>query len=376
MDAIVQFLRNALCTVKNFNVLGDSFLYDPNVTARYYNFPPPLDQTTPLEILISFTQLYALITVSISGYKLLANSGVKKLQLISRLVSVQVERNDDDDAKKDKNEAVARRIVTESLLEESDVAIRSFFVGVNVLAIGISFFWLVANSYHVTSTDWIGGVAGLINALTVAEIGLLVLLYYMIKDARKAMRKSSEMKKFASKISKSKGYSDVNSLTVEEYGWLSEGDDNSTSPFFWADGDIASNPATDGKMLTKAEDAVASKLAAFAKNVDSNVAEAILAKSEVSRFEGLREYVYLVINFFAFYGYASCILVYYFQDENNQPNFIRAALLWLPNADADWLGNAVGDFMWTIEPLVILSSPLVVESIAPKKGKKKKEKVA
>ncbi|KAL7459238.1 hypothetical protein ACHAWC_010917, partial [Mediolabrus comicus] len=330
MDAIVQFLRNALCTVKNFNVLGDSFLYDPNVTARYYNFPPPLDQTTPLEILISFTQLYALITVSISGYKLFANSGVKKLQLISRLVSVQVERNDDDDVKKDKNEVVARRIVTESLLEESDVAIRSFFVGVNVFAIGISFFWLVANSYHITSTNWIGGVAGLINALTVAEIALLVLLYYMIKDARKAMRKASEMKKFASKISKSKGYSDVDSLTVEEFGWLSEGDDNSTSPFFWASGDIASNTATDGKMLTKAEDAVASKLAALAKNVDSNVAEAILAKSEVSRFEGLREYVYLVINLFAFYGYASCILVYYFQDENNQPNFI------------DWLGNAVG----------------------------------
>jgi hypothetical protein len=206
----------------------------------------------------------------------------------------------------------------------------------------------------------------------VAEIALLVLLYYMIKDARKAMRKASEMKKFASKISKSKGYSDVDSLTVEEFGWLSEGDDNSTSPFFWASGDISSNTATDGKMLTKAEDAVASKLAALAKNVDSNVAEAILAKSEVSRFEGLREYVYLVINLFAFYGYASCILVYYFQDENNQPNFIRAALLWLPNAYADWLGNAVGDFMWTIEPLVILSSPLLVA----KKSKKKKEKVA
>jgi hypothetical protein len=49
-------------------------------------------------------------------------------------------------------------------------------------------------------------------------------------------------------------------------------------------------------------------------------------------------------------------------------------LLHLPNADADWLGNAVGDFMWTVEPIIILGSPLVVQSIT--KNAKKKEKIA
>jgi len=331
-----------------------------------------MDQTTPLEILISITQIYAMVTLSIAGYKMITNA-IKKLQLISSLVSLQVDRKNDDAKKADKNEVVARRIVTESLLQESDAAIRSFFVGVNVFAIGISFFWLSANSYHVTSTDWIGGVAGLIHALTVAEIALVALLYYMVKDARNAMRKSKDMKEFADMLSKSKGFSDVDGLTVEKFGWLSA-DDNDASPLFWTNGDVSSDVATDGKMLSKAEDAVATKLAKLAKTVDPQVAESILVKSEVSRFEGLREYGYLVLNFFAFYGYAACILVYYFQNEETQPSFIRAALLHLPNADADWLGNAVGDFMWTVEPIVILGSPLVVQSIT--KNAKKKEKIA
>jgi len=372
-QAIVQFVRNALCTAKNFNILGNTFLYDPNVTARYYKFPSPMDQTTPLEILISITQIYALVSLSIAGYKMITNS-IKKLQLISRLVSLQVERKYDDAKKVSKNEVVARRIVTESLLQESDAAIRSFFVGVNVFAIGISFFWFSANSYHITSTDWIGGVAGLIHALTVAEIALVVLLYYMVKDARDAMRQSKDMREFAVRLSESKGFSDVDGLTVEKFGWLSADDNDYTSPFFWTNGDASSDAATDSKMLTKAEDAVATKLTKLAKTVDPQLAESILVKSEVSRFVGLREYGYIVLNLLAFYGYAACILVYYFQNEETQPSFIRAALLHLPNADADWLGNAVGDFMWTVEPIIILGSPLVVQSIT--KNAKKKEKIA
>lgn len=301
------------------------------------------------------------------------NSGVKKLQLISRLVSVQIERKNEVSTKpKDKNEVVARRIVNESLLQESDAAMRSFFVGANVFVIGISFFWLFANSYHVTSTDWIGGIAGLIHALTVMEIALVVLLYYMVKDARDAMRKSDEMKIFATKISKSKGFSDVDRLTFEEFGWLSDDANGTSSPLFWTDGNVTYDVTADAKVLSKAEDAVANKIASFAKKVDPKVAETLLVKSKVSRFAGLREYIYLVLNFFAFYGYAVCILVYYFQDESSQPNFIRAACFWLPNADADWLGNAVGDFMWTLEPLVILGSPLVVQSITKKDKKKEK----
>eukprot|EP00569_Conticribra_weissflogii_P003689 CAMPEP_0171328494 /NCGR_PEP_ID=MMETSP0878-20121228/688_1 /TAXON_ID=67004 /ORGANISM="Thalassiosira weissflogii, Strain CCMP1336" /LENGTH=383 /DNA_ID=CAMNT_0011828347 /DNA_START=17 /DNA_END=1168 /DNA_ORIENTATION=+ len=381
MDAIVQFCRNALCTLKNFNILSDTFLYDPNVTARYYKFPPPLDQTTPLEVLISVTQFYAFVSVTLAGYRLFKKDGMDKLQLISRLVNARAksskdkdekkkkENTDEDDKIKKSSETVAHRLVAESLLNEGDVATHAFFVGVDVFFIGISFFWLFANSYHVTATDWIGGVQALINALTVAEIGLIFLLYFMFKDAVKMVRKSFKMKEFASNISGTKSTDTIQNITVEQYSWLVDG----WTPF-WASGSSGKKEDIDAeaKMLTKEEESVAHQLAKAMKKVDADTAERIRAQSKVSLFEGYREYLYFIINFFAFYGYAVSILVYYFQDEKSQPEYIRALFLWLPNDHADWLGNALGDFMWTLEPIIILGSPLIAGSIAKQSLPKEK----
>ena len=381
MDAYVQFFRNAFCTLKNFDILSDTFLYDPKVTAQYYTFPSPLDQTTPLEILISVTQFYALVSVTLAGYRLITGAGINKLQLISRLVNVRAKSakgEDSGDKKKKDNkddkinatsEKVARRLVAESLLSEGDVSTRSIFVGVNVLFIGLSFIWLVANSFHITSTDWIGGLPALIHALTVAEIGLVFLLYYMIKDAASAVRRSFQMKEFASKMGGANASSEIETITVEQYSWLVDG----WSPF-WANGTSGSeiDIAAEGKMLTKEEEAVATKVSSLLKKVDQDIPDRIRLQSRLALFEGYREYIYLVINFFAFYGYFVCILVYYFQDEKTQPEYIRALLLWLPNADADWLGNAVGDFMWTVEPIIILGSPMITKSMSKKSPSKEK----
>ena len=367
MDAYVQFIRNALCTGKNFNFLGGSFLYDPKVTAKYYDFPSPLDQTTPLEVLISITQFYAFVSVTIAGYRMVTKSGMGKLQLINRLVNLRggAPKKDDDKKKKDdKSSEIAHRLVTQSLLDESDAATRSFFVGNNVLLLGISFFWLFANSFHVTSTEWIGGVTALIHALTVMEINLLVFLYYMVKDAGNYVRKSYAMHSFAESISAAKKLPSDSVLTVEQYSWLVDG----WSPF-WSDG--SSSSSAEEKMLTKEEEAVASKLVALSKSVDQDTVNRIQAMSRIALFEGYREYVYLIINCFAFYGYLACILVFYYEDESTQPEYIRTMLLGMPNSDADWLGNAVGDFMWTVEPLIILGSPMIVNSMSYKKGKEK-----
>jgi len=377
MDAVVQFLRNALCTAKNFNLLGESFLYDPKVTARYYTLPPPLDQTTPLEILISITQFYALVSVSLAGYNMIAQGGINKLQLINRVVNLRgkaASAKEEEDKKKkdedkktdiDKYEAMANQLVTKSLLDESDAATRSFFVGTNVLFIGLAFIWLVANSFHVTETDWIGGLLGLIHALTVAEIGLLVCLYYMVKDAGSSIRKSFKMKEFAAKIASSKKLLDSKTITVEQFSWLVDG----WSPF-WAEG-VSGSIVAEGKMLLKEEESVASKLSAFSKKIDVNISDRILAQSKISLFEGYLEYVYLILNAFAFYGYLCCIIVFYYEDVKAQPDYIRTMLLWMPNADADWLGNAVGDFMWTVEPIFILGSPTIMKSMTPQKMKEK-----
>lgn len=364
MDAAVQFIRNALCTVKNFNILSDTFLYDPKVTAQYYTFPSPLDQTTPLEILISITQFYAFVSVSRAGYGLLTKGGVKKLQLIQQLMNSLAIKNDTKKSKDDKksiSESVARRLVVESLTTEGDVATRTTFVGMNVLAIGIAFFWLFANSYHVTSTNWIGGIYGLIHALTVMEICLLFLLYYMMKDASSWIRKSFQMKSFAKSINPA----EIENITVEQYSWMVDG----WSPF-WTSG--SSDTGAEEKMLEKEEEAIAARISAFLKKVDSGISERIVHESRIALFEGYREYVYLLLNFFAFYGYMVCILVFYFQDETAQPPYIRAMLFHLPNGDADWLGNAVGDFAWTVEPVVILTSPLIVNAMKTKRMTKEK----
>mmetsp|Transcript_11554 Transcript_11554/g.21346 ORF Transcript_11554/g.21346 Transcript_11554/m.21346 type:complete len:379 (-) Transcript_11554:239-1375(-) len=376
VGAVVQFLRNALCTGKNFNVLGDSFLYDPKVTAQYYAFPSPLDKTTPLEILIGMTQFYACVSTTIAGYKILT-SGVRKLQLITRLVNLrgtEVAKDNGDKKKKDdkkkdddKSEAVARQLVTKSLLDESDAATRNTFVGANVLILGIAFFWLFANSFHVTETDWIGGVVALIHAVTVMEIVLLVFLYYMVKDAGAALRRSYRMNKFAAKIVGSKKLSDVDTITVEQYSWVVDG----WAPF-WAEG-VSGSIGAEGKLLTKEEEAVASKLGSLSKNIGQDIADGIRAQARVALFEGYREYVYLILNCFAFYGYLACVLAFYYGEESSKPDYIKAMLMYMPSADADWLGNTVGDFAWTLEPIVILGSPMIISSMLPKK---KKEKVA
>lgn len=345
--------------MKNFNLLSDTFLYDPNVTAQYYKFPEPLDQTTPLEILISVTQFYAFVSVSLAGYSMLANGGVKKLQMIQRLMNTLSEK-DDSKEKKSASETTARRLIVESLIKEGDAATRSTFVGMNVLAIGLAFFWLFANSYHVTSTDWIGGIYGLIHALTVMEVCLVFLLYYMVKDASTWIRKSFQMKAFAKSITPS----EVEHITLDQYSWMVDG----WSPF-WATG--SDDVGAEAKMMEKEEEAVATQIAAFSKKIGSDVSERIVHESRIALFEGYREYIYLLLNVFAFYGYMVCILVFYFQDEESQPAYIRAMLFHLPNGDADWLGNAVGDFAWTVEPIIILTSPLVANSMKPKKLKEK-----
>lgn len=382
MDAMVQFARNALCTVKNFNYLGDTFLYDPEVTAQYYAFPSPLNKTTPLEILIACTQFYAFVSISIAGYAMVSRSGVGKLQMITRLVNLRAAKSTaEEEEKKEKNggdkksadswtASKAQALLNQSLVDESDHATRSAFVGLNVLALGLAFFWLFANSFHVTETNWIGGLWGLIHALTVMEVALVVFLYYMWKDAGRAVRTSKRMEMFADGIAKKGKLSEADAakLSVEEYGWLV----GEWSPF-WAEG-TSGLVVAEGRMLTKEEEAVASRLDALSKGIGPDVVEGIRRRARRTLLEGYREYVYLVLNSFAFYGYLACIITVYYDNEDLQPEYIRAMLMWMKNGDADWLGNAVGDFAWTVEPVVMLGSPMLLHSMTTEK--KKKEKAA
>merc|ERR1712029_575933 len=118
-------------------------------------------------------------------------------------------------------------------------------------------------------------------------------------------------------------------ITVECYCWLVDG----WSPF-WADVSSGST-VTEGKMLKKEEESVVSRLAEFSKGIDKDKVERIQAQARMSLLEGYREYIYLALNFFAFYGYLVCIVVFYYNDERDQPDYVRSMLLWMPNGDVD-----------------------------------------
>mmetsp|Transcript_1457 Transcript_1457/g.1979 ORF Transcript_1457/g.1979 Transcript_1457/m.1979 type:complete len:380 (-) Transcript_1457:522-1661(-) len=376
MDAIVQFLRNFLCCIKDLELFPDSFLWDPLVIFGYYKAPNPVSKTRPLEVAIALTQFYAFVSVTLAGFRLIKQSGMRKLKRLGKLQSF------------DKGDSLADKIVTESLTKESAEARRSIFVGINVASIGIAFFWLVGNSLHVTETNWIGGLPGLIHALTVMEIALVPLLCYMVIDAREMFAKAKRMVDFAALLRKSRGklasVGGQDIINSETYSWIVAGGwspywNASVSPFEKKPNEIEQQKAFNeevAKVKTTMDRLLAKDIDSDEKEVKilrgalNNTAEQLEDDAFTVRMEGYREIFYFFANFVAFYGYMLGILVYYFDDEENQHDHVRSLKFGMSHQDADWHGNFAGDFMWTIEPIVILGSPSLIGWLKPRKKAK------
>lgn len=363
MDAVVQFLRNAMCCCKDLHLFAETKLQDPKHTANYYNFPPPLDQTTPLELLISTTQFYAFVSTTLSGYRLIMESGYGKLRRVNRLIQIHSSQS---------NHSLADKLVMESLLQSRAAAKRSIFIGVNVMSIGISFFWLFANSLHVTDTDWIGGVQGLIHALTVMEIGLVPLLYFMLLDGYGQLSKATRMQALVDTLQSGNTVS-ASAMTVETYEWIVA---DGWSPF-WTEEYGALEPLPDDLVETKQLNDEINKLNTTLgaitnkskqqelSNTLQKTASRLDTQIHMLKMEAYREFVYFVLNWIAFYGYMLSIVVYYFDEEEYQPSHVWHLKFGQKNEDADWYGNFAGDVMWTIEPIIILFSPMVLRWMVP-----------
>ena len=381
MDAIVQLIRNALCCVKDLALFRGP-LHDPVYTARFYTFPTPfMSKTTPLELLISISQLYAALSCCRTGIWLIFSEGVSKLIRLNRVADVFGQNNqastkeNKPDKKEDKaaNDA-ARKIVAKSLLQEANAALTNTFIGFCVLATGISFFWLVANSLHVTEAGWIGGLPGLIHALTVAEISMLPLLANMIKDASAAIRKSKKIKELKGKYvgvkSKDLMEKDKDSaqwFTYENYTMVVN---TSWSPFWTAAARSAIDAMAEEKMLVKEIEALVKDVKEYAKpdsvvlKKDGAAAADMDTMATTCKLEGCREYLYFILNFIAFYGYLLGIIAFYFPEGDAQPNTVRRLKFGYSNDQVDWGGNFAGDLMWTIEPIIIMSSPFIIKSLS------------
>eukprot|EP00534_Pseudo-nitzschia_fraudulenta_P000020 CAMPEP_0201121534 /NCGR_PEP_ID=MMETSP0850-20130426/5394_1 /ASSEMBLY_ACC=CAM_ASM_000622 /TAXON_ID=183588 /ORGANISM="Pseudo-nitzschia fraudulenta, Strain WWA7" /LENGTH=403 /DNA_ID=CAMNT_0047388017 /DNA_START=155 /DNA_END=1366 /DNA_ORIENTATION=- len=390
MDAIVQLIRNALCCVKDWQLFSDSvpFMYDASKTNAFFKsylqieLPEYMDKTYPLEAIIAITQLYACLSCSHSGIKLCWTS-VGKLKRVVRLLEGRLLHG--SNASSSPNAEAANRIVNESLIKEAKSAMRNAFVGLMVAPIGFSFFWLVANSWHVTEAGWIGGETALIDALTVMEICLFPLLYYMIVDTLGQFASLEETKECIGVVVASQNnkktafgpaYINITRYEFMEPGWVP----------FYEEGTSA---------LGEAGDVETKKIALETKQVEQTLdlwfsgetskdddeketkirkqaLENAVATMNKSLFglsvKGYREFLYFVLNSIAFYGYLMAIVAFYYPDDDAQPSWIKSMKLGYDNSFADWTGNFAGDLMWTIEPVVILASPWYLTYMQPLVG--------
>jgi len=366
LDATVQLFRNGLCCLQDLGLLQDSWLSDANVTAQYYDLPEPLHKTTPLEAIVSIAQIYV-VWSGVPGSWRLFWSSYGKLQRIHRLmeeVTGSIVSSDVD------------RLVNASLMKEGRMAIRSMFVAFNVFFISLSFVWIAGNSWHVTEAGWIGGMPALIHALTVMNICLVPLLYYMYKDANEQFVRASRMRLLTAELETGKATSAEMGLTTLEAlsGWLP----------FWDSGvgmfekidpkkevqQLVTEKARLQQILDDILGVSASKKDQSQAAKQQEQAAALRGIQRATQLEGYREYIYFVLNAIAFYGYSVCVIVYYWPDELQQPDWLRLMLLNYSNPDADWHGNFAGDLMWTIEPVIVLLSPFYIAAVR-NSGKKK-----
>lgn len=78
---------------------------------------------------------------------------------------------------------------------------------------------------------------------------------------------------------------------------------------------------------------------------------ALRARAEGDLRMGWLEALLTALNVAAFFGYAVFPVTYLI------PGPTLAALSWWPGTDeAEWLGNFVGDFCWTVEPILVLTA--------------------
>lgn len=387
MDAIVQFIRNALCCVKDLQLFPDTFIHQSNHTNSILldysglELPEPLNRTTPLEVIISITQLYAALSTSTSGLSLAATS-VGKLRNLVRILECRLDSASASTSGGGSSTTIvqqsASRIVNESLLREARSAIRGVIIGLVVAPIGVAFFWLFAHSWHVTETMWIGGIVGLIDALSVMEVCLVPLLLYMVWDGLDWFSKYRQTKEWITTVQSNK-FTPA-SLTVTTFlfmvpDWVpywEAGVNPFVAPTSAEDqakligNEIATVekeltkwfPATDGtekKVGEKEEKIRTVALAGAVQTMEDSLASLTI--------KGYREFLYFLLNFIALYGYLMAILCFYYPDDTAQPEYVQKMKFGYPNELVDWTGNFAGDLMWTIEPMVILGSPVLLSYV-------------
>lgn len=348
--------------MKDLELFPDGILYEPIFFAN--SLPSPMNETTTLEFCIGITQFYAFVSVSLSGFALFYYKGYRALLKLQEKKKKMMDTI---------SKSTSLMIVRERYDKDVNDCYRHMFIGFNVLSIGVAFLWLTGNSFHITQTKWLGGISGLIHALTVMEIALVPLLYYMITDSIHLIGKAAIMEYLAQILQNCKKTIPSEIITDSVLTLLQEGDED---PFWSGNTQLFD----DGE-----EDEDDTVLTNLAKNLESwttgtsssnmnfqETAAQLQTQAIVTRYEAYREILYFILNFIAFYGYFLGVLTYYTSDIDDHTS-LRLLKFGMTHGDADWTGNFAGDLMWTIEPMIILTSPMMLTWLKPSSGKKTKQ---
>lgn len=209
------------------------------------------------------------------------------------------------------------------------------------------------------------------------NVCLTPLLYYMYKDGAEQFKKAARLRVLSKKLETGEAQaSDVQLSTLETMtGW---------KPFWDAGFGLyhVLDEAKETKLMEQEKILIKQRLESIvgtskddnkAKQMSIQKQQSVVAQSvrKSMLFEGYREYLYLILNTIAWYGYGVCIVVYYYPDELKQPDWMRLLLLNFSNDDVEWRGNFAGDLMWTIEPTVALLSPLYLNALSSSRQKLK-----
>jgi len=324
--------------------LGPKFLYDPNVTAQYYAFPEPMNKTTPLEFAISWLQFYPFIFCTKSGFEMTVGA----IRTSRRIQALLEERpRTVRSSAIETNEEIAQRLVNAKLIKDGRQAIKELIIGIQLFFIGVSFLWLFANSWHVTETNWIGGAWGLIHALTVMEVALIVLLYYMIADGREKLADSKRKKELAEELSKKfKNKTITPTINLISYDYMSQWNPfwNASSSSEEVDLEEEIQKVVSTLTIYRGGNDDGEKEAKIRETSLAEIAERLREESHTAKMEGYREFVLFALNLAAFYGYLLGIIVFYFEEYEEETWWLRKMKFHQTHDMADWHGNFVSWF--------------------------------
>jgi hypothetical protein len=409
----VQFYRNLFCVVNSLLPVS-SFLKQPVFPFSNISF---IKETTYMEYAIALTQIHAVIHLITIGYINLAigYSNYKRYSSFNHILDkLAVHGGTSGSAEY----TILQHGIRRDIKESCDKSIGGIFE----LIMGISFFFLAANSLHLKATSH---PKPLFDALICMEICLLFFLYLMIISFVKNMNYSTYTKRLynimesknsklgnfnliciATEIGFEENFFDAFTIAIEDF-----------SPIYKANTDAIESLKADLHSINEIMNAkaIVSTTATMNEKVNIPKLKKLQKLSSKYYYSAMYDLVLLILNFVAFYGYLMSILVFYFPDTTTTnpiinhefdnattnmfvnetssllsnltkqseyfsplktvaPNkhfikngeildFIRVILLNLSHPNADWFGGFAGDLAWTIEPMVVMLFPFVLKHL-------------